>query len=156
MTSELVAAKLDRTDWRIIQALQENARLSFTELGQLVGLSRPAVAERVRRLEEGQVITGYRAEVNLAKLGYTIVAFVRVSAVGDVLPQIRGVVEELPEVLECHRGTGSDCFILKIIASSIQHLERTIDRLTRYGQVTTSLVLSSVVTGRIITRIDED
>jgi Lrp/AsnC family leucine-responsive transcriptional regulator len=156
MTSELVAAKLDRTDWRIVQALQENARLSYTELGQLVGLSRPAAAERVRRLEESQVITGYRAEVNLARLGYTIVAFVRISAVGNVLPQIRSVVEELPEVLECHRGTGSDCFILKIIAPSMQHLERTIDRLTRYGQVTTSLVLSSVVTGRIITRIDVD
>jgi Lrp/AsnC family leucine-responsive transcriptional regulator len=156
MTSELMTAKLDKTDWEIIQALQENARLSFTELGQVVGLSRPAVAERVRRLEESQVITGYRAEVNLAKLGYTIVAFVRISAVGDVLAQIRGVVKELPEVLECHRGTGNDCFILKIIASSIQHLEKTIDRLTRYGQVTTSLVLSSVVTRRIITKIDVD
>jgi Lrp/AsnC family leucine-responsive transcriptional regulator len=98
MTSELMTAKLDKTDWEIIQALQENARLSFTELGQVVGLSRPAVAERVRRLEESQVITGYRAEVNLAKLGYTIVAFVRISAVGDVLAQIRGVVKELPEV----------------------------------------------------------
>ncbi|WNZ27718.1 Lrp/AsnC family transcriptional regulator [Leptolyngbya sp. NK1-12] len=141
---------LDEIDWQLLDALQEDARLSYTELGKQVGLTRPAVAERVRRLEERGVITGYRAEVDPVKLGLPILAFVRIGAIGDVFASVAKVVVEIPEVLECHRGTGGECFILKVRVASLPHLEAVIDRLTKFGQVTTSIVLSSVLTQRPI------
>ncbi|MBF2048536.1 MAG: Lrp/AsnC family transcriptional regulator [Elainella sp. C42_A2020_010] len=143
---------LDEIDWQLLDALQEDARLSYTELGKQVGLTRPAVAERVRRLEERGVITGYRAEVDPVKLGLPILAFVRIGAIGDVFASVAKVVVEIPEVIECHRGTGGECFILKVRVASLPHLEAVIDRLTKFGQVTTSIVLSSVLTQRPISR----
>lgn len=143
---------LDETDWCILSALQADGRLSYTELGKQVGLTRPAVAERVRRLEAMQVITGYRAEIDPTKLGLPILAFIRIGAIGDVFASVAKVVIEIPEVIECHRGTGGECFILKVRAASLSHLEAVIDQLTRFGQVTTSIVLSSVLTQRAVTQ----
>src|SRR5512135_1233222 len=108
------AKLLDGTGWRILRELQLDARLSFAELGRRVGLSKPAVAERVRNLEAAGVISGYRAEVDLAKVGYPILAVIRMSAVGDVLARITAAVCAMPEVLECHRGTGTDSFTMKV------------------------------------------
>ena len=142
--------QLDETDWHIMKELQENARLSYAELGRIVNLSRPAVAERMRRLEEMGVISGYRAEINLAKLGYGITAFVRINAQGDV-SELLAAIRDVPEVLECHRGTGNDSFILKVVVPSLWQLESVIDRFLRFGQVTTSVVLSSVLTKRVVT-----
>lgn len=142
--------QLDETDWHIMKELQENARLSYAELGRIVNLSRPAVAERMRRLEEMGVISGYRAEINLAKLGYGITAFVRINAQGDV-SELLAAIRDVPEVLECHRGTGNDSFILKVAVPSLWQLESVIDRFLRFGQVTTSVVLSSVLTKRVVT-----
>ncbi len=115
---------LDATGWRLLQELQEDARLSFAELGRRVGLSTPAVAERVRNLEAAGLVRGYRAEIDLAKLGLPILAFVRMSVVGDVLGRITAVAQELPEVLECHRGTGDDSFVMKVAVASVEHLGR--------------------------------
>lgn len=145
---------LDETGWHILEALQENARLSFSELGQRVGLSSPAVAERVRRMEDAGIITGYRAEVNTAKIGYPITAIIRISTPpGERCTRFNAEAQEIPEVLECHRVTGSDSLIMKIMASSVEHLESLIDRLSEHGQLTTSIVLSTPVSRRILTRV---
>jgi Lrp/AsnC family transcriptional regulator, leucine-responsive regulatory protein len=145
---------LDETGWHILEALQENARLSFSELGQRVGLSSPAVAERVRRMEDAGIITGYRAEINTAKIGYPITAVIRISnAPGERCTRFIAWAQAIPEVLECHRVTGSDALIMKIMASSVEHLESLIDRLSEHGQLTTSIVLSTPVSRRIVTRV---
>jgi Lrp/AsnC family leucine-responsive transcriptional regulator len=141
---------LDATGWQILCALQEDARLSYSELGRRVGLSLPAVAERVHRLEDAGIITGYRAQVNTAKLGYPIMAFIRMSLTRDRDPQVSAIVREMPEILECHRITGSDCFVMRAVVSSVSHLETLIDRLSVYGELVTSIVLSSPVTTRTI------
>src|SRR5215471_5256545 len=148
---------LDETGWHILEALQENARLSFSELGQRVGLSSPAVAERVRRMEDAGIITGYRAEVNTAKIGYPITAIIRVSnPPGERCTRMSASTQAIPEVLECYRVTGSDSLIMKIMASSVEHLESLIDRLSEHGQLTTSIVLSTVVSRRIVTRMKDN
>lgn len=141
---------LDEIGWKILNELQLNARLPLTELGRRVGLSTPAVGERVRRLEEARIILGYRAQVDYAKTGYPMLAFIRISVVGDFLSRVTKVSREIPEVLECHRVTGSDSFIIKAIAGSIEELEKVIDRFTPYVATTTAIVLSSVVTSGII------
>lgn len=141
---------LDALGWSLLRELQLDARLSFAELGRRVGLSTPAVAERVRNLEASGVISGYRAELDLKKLGLPILAMIRISAVGDVLPRITAVVRAMPEVLECHRGTGADSFIMKVAVASVAHLETLIDRLTPFGTTSTSIVLSSPVERRLL------
>jgi Lrp/AsnC family transcriptional regulator, leucine-responsive regulatory protein len=142
---------LDAIGWKILEELQEDGRLTFTELGRRVGLSTPAAAERVRQLEATGVIRGFRAEVDLAKVGLPILAVVRMSVMGDVLARITAIAQDLPEVLECHRGTGADSFIMKVAVASVEHLERLIDRLTPFGSTSTSIVLSSPVTRRTVT-----
>jgi Lrp/AsnC family leucine-responsive transcriptional regulator len=141
---------IDEVGWQIIQALQENARLSFAELGRRVGLSLPAVAERVRRLEEAGIITGYHAEINLSKVGLTIMAFIRINVPADRYPQIIAIASDLPEVLECYHLSGTDSFIVKVVTTSIPHLEALITRLSAFGQTTTSIVLSSSLNKRVV------
>jgi len=136
---------LDKTDWKILRALQEDARRSYNELGRHVGLSGPAVAERVRRLEESGVITGYRATINPAKVGLPLMAFVRMTCSGELCVRKHVRTEEYPEVLELHRVSGGDCSMLKVVVASVEHLEALIDRLAQYGQPATALVLSSPI-----------
>jgi len=148
---------LDETGWHILEALQENARLSFSELGQRVGLSSPAVAERVRRMEDAGIITGYRAEVNMAKIGYPITAIIRVSnSPGERCARLTASTQSIPEVLECYRVTGSDSLIMKVMAASVEHLELLIDRISEHGQLTTSIVLSTVLSRKVVTRAGLD
>ena len=144
------AKLLDGIGRKILQELQENGRMPFTELGKRVGLSTPAVMDRVRRLEDAGIIKGYRAEVNVAKMGYPIQAFIAVNVVGDFMPRMSKLAKSIPEILECHRVTGSNTFMIKVIAASVEELEKTIDRLTPYVATTTSLVLSSLVDRRSI------
>src|SRR5207245_3850760 len=145
---------LDETGWHILEALQENARLSFSELGQRVGLSSPAVAERVRRMEDAGFITAYRAEVNTAKIGYPITAIIRISnSPGERCTRLTASTQEIPEVLQCSRVTGSDSLVMKVMASSVEHLESLIDRLSEHGLLTTSIVLLTVLSLRIVTRL---
>lgn len=144
---------LDDVSWQLLCALQENARLSFAELGRRVGLSPPAVAERVQRLEEAGVITGYHAQVDPGRVGLPITAFIRMSCTtGDGCAHMAGVARGIPEVLEYHRLTGSDSGIMKVVVSSVAHLENLIDRLAIHGTPTTSIVLSSSVQSRTISR----
>jgi Lrp/AsnC family leucine-responsive transcriptional regulator len=142
---------VDAVGWRILAELQENARMSFTELGRRVGLTPPAVAERVRRLEEAGIISGYRVELDVARLGYPLLAFIRVaSRGGQTAAEVRAAVADLPEVLECHHVTGEDCYVLKVAVQSVRHLEALLERVLRFGNTTTSIVISSPLTRRVI------
>jgi Lrp/AsnC family transcriptional regulator, leucine-responsive regulatory protein len=142
---------LDPIGLRIIDELQQNARLPFTELGRRVGLSTPAVMERVRRLEEANIILGYRARINASLIGYSIHAFITLDNVdGPTLPKLSRITKALPEVLECHRLTGEKSFILRVVAASISDLERIIDRLSPFVATSTSLVLSTTLFDRIL------
>ena len=118
---------IDEIDRKILKEVQEDARVSYAELGRRVGLTTPAVIERVRKLEESGVIRGYRAEIDTAKVGLPITAFVRMSITGVDYSHIIEVAEQSNEVLECHRGTGGDSFIMKIAVSSVEHLQEVID-----------------------------
>ena len=141
---------IDDIDRKILRELQQDARVSYAELGRRVGLTTPAVIERMRKLEEAGVIVGYRAEIDTAKVGLPITAFVRMSITGVDYSHIIEVAEQSDEVLECHRGTGGDSFIMKIAVSSVEHLQEVIDRLVPYGITTTTIVLSSPVKRRVI------
>lgn len=141
---------LDEIDQKLLHILQEDARTSYAELGRQVGLTTPSVIERVRKLEDSKIITGYRAEIDTARVGRPILAFVRMSITGVDYSHIIEVAESSNEVLECHRGTGEDSFIMKIAVSSVEHLQDVIDRLTPYGITTTTIVLSSPVKRRTV------
>jgi len=141
---------IDETDWKILKELQINARLSFAELGRRINLTTPAAIERVKKLEDARIITGYRAEIDTAKIGLPITAFIRMSISGIDYSRIIEVAEKSAEVLECHRATGGDSFILKVAVSNVEHLQNLIDKLTPYGITTTSIVLSSPVKRRVI------
>jgi Lrp/AsnC family leucine-responsive transcriptional regulator len=139
---------LDPTNLRLLAELQADARLSQAELGRRVGLSAPAVAERLARLEREGVIRGYRAEVSPAALGYALAAVLRIRPAPRQIAKVADVARETPEVVECHRITGEDCFFMKLHVRSVEHLEEVIDRFTPYGQTTTSIVQSSPVPRR--------
>ena len=138
----------DTTDARLLTELQGDARLTNAELGRRVSLSPPAVADRLRRLERDGVITGYRAEVDAKALGYTLGAIMRIRPSARQLPKVAELARERPEVVECHRITGEDCFFLKLYVRDIAHLEEVVDRFLIYGQTTTSIIQSSPVPGR--------
>jgi Lrp/AsnC family transcriptional regulator, leucine-responsive regulatory protein len=141
---------MDEINSRILALLQEDARTSYAELGREVGLTAPAIAERVRRLETDGIITGYHAGIDLEKAGRGMVAFVRLTSPHELGRQLSDLVREIPEVLEFHHVTGSEGFIMKLAVASVSHLERVIVQLLPYGQTNTSIVLSSPVTWRRI------
>jgi Lrp/AsnC family transcriptional regulator, leucine-responsive regulatory protein len=146
-------AELDRIAWKIVEELQRDARLSWAELGRRVGLTTPAVAERVHRLEKLGVIRGFHADISLERLGLPILIFVRLSMSGPeaLVRTFQQQVKTWDEVLECHRVTGSDSFIVKARVVSVEHLEAFLDKLGHYGTTSTSTVLSSPVLQRTIT-----
>src|ERR1700678_3214663 len=146
-------AELDRISWKIIEELQQDARMSWAELGRRVGLTTPAVSERVYRRQELGVIRGFHADISLERLGMPILIFVRLSIGGpeSTVRAFQTQVVKWMEVLECHRVTGSDSFILKARVVSVEHLERFLDRLGHYGTTSTSTVLSTPVQQRVIT-----
>lgn len=137
---------LDQIGWHVLHELQENARLPFAELGRRVGLSTPAVAERVRNMEDAGIIRGYRTEVDPIACGYKVLAFIRVNVAGDKLHHFVKLAKSRAEVLECHRVTGSESFIIKMAVRDITHLETAIDSLMPYVATTTSMILSSPIT----------
>ncbi|HLE28528.1 MAG TPA: Lrp/AsnC family transcriptional regulator [Anaerolineales bacterium] len=135
----------DVVNLRILTELLHNPRLTMSELGRRVGLSSPAVTERVRRLEETGVIQGYRLEINPAALGLLVAAYVRIRPNPGQLPKIAELAQHIPEIVECHRVTGEDCFVLKVYLPSLDQLDRILDRFLVYGTTTTSLIQSSPV-----------
>jgi len=144
---EMPEGQLDGTDRRILAELQASPRLRIAELGRRVGLSAPAAADRLRRLEEDGVVS-YRAEVDPRALGYTLFAIVRISPVGGGLRLIPGIAREVPSVTECYRITGEDCYFMKVWLRSIDDLEPILDLFTPHGRTTTSIVHSAPVPPR--------
>ncbi|MEU9416491.1 Lrp/AsnC family transcriptional regulator [Streptomyces sp. NPDC048272] len=138
----------DATDWRILAALQENGRAGFAELARAVSMSASAVTERVRRLEETGVITGYTAVVDPEKLGKPVLALVRLRYPHGNYKPFNDLLEATPDILEAHHVTGDDCFVLKVAARSMRHLEEITGRISGLGSVTTSIVYSSPLSRR--------
>lgn len=141
---------LDATGWELLRALQENARSSYAELGRRVGLTPPAVADRIRRLEVAGIITGYHAAVNPVKLGLGLTAIIRFFSPKDQWERIYAVLKGCPEIVECHRVTGDDCMTLTAVVASVEHLQDLITRLAPFGTSNTSIVLSSPIHHRAI------
>lgn len=141
---------LDETGWALLRALQEDARASYAELGRLVGLTPPAVADRVRRLELAGIITGYHATVDPAKLGLGLTAIIRFKSAQSYERTIP-MVQSCPEIVAAHDVTGDDCMTLTAVVSSVAHLQRLVARLGTYGASNTSIVLSSPISQRAIT-----
>jgi Lrp/AsnC family leucine-responsive transcriptional regulator len=148
------ASALDAINLRLLAELHENPRLSMSELARRVGMSAPAVTERVQRLEASGVIVGYRMEVDPAALGMPVTALVRVRPGPGQLPKIAQAARDTPQVVECHRITGEDCFFLKVHAPSIPELEEILDQFLLFGQTTTSIVVSTPVPTRPLTLPD--
>jgi Lrp/AsnC family leucine-responsive transcriptional regulator len=139
---------LDDANLRLIAELQQDARLSFAELGRRVGLSSPAVAERLARLEEDGVITGYHAEVNPRALGLELGVVIRIRPAPRELRKVAELAQRTPEVVECHRITGEDCYFMKAYVRDVEHLEDVIDQFAIYGQTTSSIMQKSPVPRR--------
>lgn len=139
---------LDQLDRKIVGQLTAEGRIPLAELGRRVNLSAPAVAERVQRLERTGVITGYRAEIDPRALGYTLTAIVRVKPAPGQLRRIPDLALEIPEIGECHRITGEDCFYLTVHLRSIDELSELLDRFLAYGETTTSIINASPIRRR--------
>jgi Lrp/AsnC family leucine-responsive transcriptional regulator len=139
---------LDEPNWRLLAELQRDPRQPMTKLARRVGMSSPAVTERVRRLEEVGVIRGWRLDIDPAALGLPLTAFVRVRPNPGRLAAMAELACATPEVSECHRVTGEDCFVLKVHLPAVDQLDRVLDPFLRLGTTTTSLVQSSPVPPR--------
>lgn len=139
---------IDDTDLRLLAELQRDGRLSLAEAGRRVGLSSPAVAERLKRLESDGVIRGYTAEIDPKRLGYALGVVVRIRPSPRQLAQVATLARETPEIVECHRVTGDDCYVMTAYVRDVEHLERVIDQFAAYGQTTTSIMQSSPVRRR--------
>jgi Lrp/AsnC family leucine-responsive transcriptional regulator len=143
-------ALLDDINRRLLAELQRDARLSLAELGRRVGLSSPAVADRLQRLERQQVIKAYRAELDPAAVGFPLSAIIRVRPAPRQLQKVAELARATPEIVECQRITGEDCYLIKAHLRSVIHLEEVLDQFALFGQTTTSIVQSSPVPPRAI------
>jgi len=139
---------LDATNWRILQILQENARISFAELAKLVNLTAPAVAERVRKMETAGIITGYQARVNLPALGYGIIVLIQLAVPCEREKRLIEFLQGRAEVLECYNITGKDSFVVKVAVPSVARLEQVLEAISKFGQPTTHIVLSHTIPPR--------
>jgi Lrp/AsnC family leucine-responsive transcriptional regulator len=146
----MTADSTDDVDLAILEALQGDGRMSYAELGRSVSMSASAVTERVRRLEEIGAITGYAAVVDPERLGLGILAFVRLRYPTGNYKPFHDLVAVVPEIVEAHHVTGEDCFILKVVARSMRHLEQTTGRISTLGAVTTTVVYSSPLKNRAL------
>jgi Lrp/AsnC family leucine-responsive transcriptional regulator len=149
--SGMTADSTDDIDMRIMEALQRDGRATYAELARAVSMSASAVTERVRRLEESGVIAGYSAVVDPERLGLDILAFVRLRYPTSNYKPFHDLVATTPEIIEAHHVTGEDCFILKVVAGSMRHLEQTTGRIAGIGSVTTTVAYSSILKNRAIT-----
>lgn len=143
---------MDDIDWRILDRLQGNGRMTYTELARHVHLSVPAVTERVKRLEEEGVIEGYAARVNPTAAGYLVGAMLAMTVPQPVKAKFLKLLATIPEVLECHHITGADSYIIRVVAVSMGDLERLIEKINLYGETRTSIVMSTPIPSRALER----
>lgn len=140
---------IDEIDRQILACLVEDARMSLKVLSGRVGLSSPSTAERLKRLEEKGMIEGYAARVNLAALGYTLQALVRVRPLPGLLQKVDKYIQAMPECIESDKVTGEDCFVIRLVVRSFEQLDTLLDGLAEYAQCNTSIVKSSPVKRRL-------
>jgi Lrp/AsnC family transcriptional regulator, leucine-responsive regulatory protein len=136
---------LDQIGLKILNELQMNARISFSEIGRRVGLSSPAVAERVKKMEEAGIICGYHANVDHEKIGFPILAFIFLTTKSEKYDKVYEFAENTQEISECHCISGSESFILRVLSDSLSQLDALVDKLSKFGDTKTSIVLSSPV-----------
>jgi Lrp/AsnC family leucine-responsive transcriptional regulator len=148
MGPSIPQALRDARNVKLLKLLRAEPRMGIAELARRIDMSAPAVRERVQRLEEAGVIQGYRVELDAKALGYPICTYVRVRPMPGKLPKIAELARRMPQVVECHRITGEDCFIMKIFLEDLDGLDRILDRFLAYGQTTTSIAQSSPVPPR--------
>jgi Lrp/AsnC family leucine-responsive transcriptional regulator len=141
---------LDAVNRRLLSELQSEPRMTMSALARRVGMSSPAVTERVQRMERAGVIRGYRLDINPAALGLPVTAWVRVRPGPGQLPKIAKLAATLPQISECHRISGEDCFLIKVHAATIESLTETLDQILVFGQTITSIVHSSPVPPRAL------
>jgi Lrp/AsnC family transcriptional regulator, leucine-responsive regulatory protein len=139
---------LDDINRRLLAELHDDPRISMSALARRVNMSAPAVTERVQRLERAGVITGYRLEVDPAALGLPVTAFARIRPAAGQLAKVADLARSLPQITECHRITGEDCFLIKVHAPAVEQLETVLDRFLVHGQTITSIVVSTPVQPR--------
>lgn len=138
----------DDKNLTLLRLLEKNPRAPISQLARRIGMSNPAVKERILRLEESGILAGYRLDLNPKELGYDVTAFVRIRPLPGHLSKVAELAQAIPEVTECHRVTGEDCFILKVFLKEISNLDRLLDKFLAHGQTTTSIVQSSPVPPR--------
>ncbi len=146
---------LDTKDWQLLELLQKDARTGYAELGRQVGMSAPAAAERVKRLEDAGVIRAYRAELDPQRLGYVIEAVIRLRCDGNVCASVGPALAEIPEIIDYRRLAGEDSGSLRVIAMSVSHLEAVLDRIVRFHpsiSTTTLVVLQTPYSNRPLSR----
>jgi Lrp/AsnC family transcriptional regulator, leucine-responsive regulatory protein len=148
--------KLDATDARILDALAEDARISIADLARLVGLSAPSVSERIKRLEDAGVIQGYTLRIDPKALGLPITALLRIRPIPGQLQKVSDVLRGLPEVVECDRITGEDCFVARAHVRSVASLEKLIDEIMPYAMTNTSIVQSTPIKRRLSPTVRRD
>lgn len=144
------SALLDEVNRRLLRELDAEPRITMSALARRVGMSAPSVTERVQRLERAGVITGYRTQISPAALGLPVTAFVRIRPAARQLPKIADLAAAIPEISECYRISGEDCFLIKIHAAAIEDLETSLDRFLNYGQTISSIVVSTPVPPRTL------
>ncbi len=134
----------DDLDWKILELLQDNSRLSFAQIGREIGLSPSAIGERVQRMEDTEVITGYTTRIDPTKLGWSLSAFIMMSVTSINFQPFKDKLDEFSEMVTCTRVTGKDCLIMKFYLKDSKHLEEVINRLAQYGEPTTLLILNEL------------
>ncbi|OZI48968.1 Lrp/AsnC family transcriptional regulator [Bordetella genomosp. 5] len=139
---------MDDLDWKLLALLQQNGRMTYTDLGRQVRLSVPAVTDRVKRLEEAGIIEGYTARINVAAAGYAVSALIGITVPQPAKAKFLRFLEAIPEVLECHHVTGADSYVMRLVALSLADLERLIGRINLYGETRTSIVMSTPISPR--------
>jgi Lrp/AsnC family leucine-responsive transcriptional regulator len=150
MATESRQNELDDVNRQLLRELQANPRITMSALARRVGMSAPAVTERVQRLERSGVIVGYRVDIDPAALGMPVAAYARIRPVPGQLPKIAALAKRMPEISECHRITGEDCFLVKVHAPTIDALEQVLDRFLVHGNTVTSIVVASPVPPRAL------
>lgn len=141
--------KIDKTNWLILEELQKNSRSPLTELSKKVGLSSPTVAERIQKLESAGIINGYNAMINMEALGYSLGVYISIKIRFGQVQNFEAFIKTVPEICECHKLTGRDCMLMKGFVKDPKHLENLNTRLAVYGELTTSLLLNSIVERRV-------
>ncbi|CAM2341220.1 Lrp/AsnC family transcriptional regulator [Burkholderia vietnamiensis] len=150
------AVSLDATDRAIVAALADEARIATSELARQIGLSAPATADRVRRLEAQGVIAGFTVELDPRALGYTLQAIVRVKPLPGQLHLVEDVLRRIPEFVECDKVTGEDCFICRLYLRTIEHLDDILSKVTERAETSTAIVKSTPVPRRLPPLVDDD